>query len=76
MSDTNETTDPALDRRLSLAMRLLALTETETAAEFPLLRKRISDALEYMDDVSKPNMHTLNHIRNFLTGAYERLEGK
>lgn len=70
MTTTHNPT-PDLDRRLSVAMRLLALTETETAAELPLLRKRISDALEYMDDIITPNTHTLDHVRRYLTGAYE-----
>lgn len=66
-----DTPEPDLDRRLSIAMRLLAMTETELASEATDLRQRITDALEYMDDVSSPNTHTLNHIRRYLNGSYE-----
>lgn len=66
--------EPDLDRRLSLAMRLLAMTETELNSEAPRLRKRISDALEYMDEIANPNTHTLAHVRRYLEGAYEAQE--
>lgn len=63
--------EPDLDRRLSVAMRLLAMTETETSAEVTVLRKRIADALEYMDGVVSPSRRTLDHIRRELEGFYD-----
>lgn len=71
----SESVEPDLDRRLSVAMRLLAMTETETSAELPVLRKRIADALEYMDGVPNPNPHTLNHIRRYLDGTWDSPTG-
>lgn len=62
------------DSRMALAARLIALTESELNSEAPRLRKRISDALEYMDEIANPNTHTLNHIRRYLEGAYEAQE--
>ena len=55
-----------------LAQQLIDTVRREVNAEAALVRDRVAYALRYMDDVERPNQHTLTHLRWILTGTYDR----
>lgn len=54
-----------------LAAQLIELTRTTLDAEAALNARRIAATLGYLDDVTTPNVHTVSHVRAFLTGGYD-----
>lgn len=55
-----------------LAQQLIALVRETTAPEAVLLERRINATLAYLHAVTTPNLHTLQHVRWYLTGVYDR----
>lgn len=55
----------------ALARELIALVEIRTAPQAVILQHRIDQVMVYMDAVTAPNRHTLNHIRRYLDGTYD-----
>lgn len=54
-----------------LAQRLIDTVRRELNEEAALVQDRVAYALEYVDNIARPNMHTLQHIRWILTGEYD-----
>lgn len=51
-----------------LARQLIDLVRETSAPEAVLLQKRITATLAYLHDVTRPNVHTVRHVRKFLIG--------
>lgn len=62
-------TQPSPEDRLT--RELIALVEARTAPKAAILQDRITCALAYMNGVTTPNEHTLNHIACYLDGRYD-----
>lgn len=59
------------DLARQLINNLIADVKAKVAPRAVLLEDRIEKTLAYLKDVNAPNMHTVDHIRRFLTGEYD-----
>jgi len=54
-----------------LVRQLIADIKAKVAPRAVLLEERIEKTLAYLQPVVAPNVHTVDHVRRFLTGEYD-----
>lgn len=61
------------EREHQFAIDLIREVRKNLAPEADLLQRRINAALAYLADVATPNRITLDHVRRYLEGSYDRM---